>query len=139
MKNFKYTINGNSYDVVINGIEDNVADVEVNGISYEVVMDKPVKKQTFVEEKRLKSNDLPPLTQPQRATGASALRSPLPGVILDVSCKVGDTVKKGQKVMVLEAMKMENVINADRDGVVKEIKVSKGDSVLEGDDLIVIE
>jgi len=140
MKSFKYTINGDSYNVVINQIEDNIADVEVNGVPYEVVMDKPVKKQVVVEEKRPKQVDLPPLSKPQQASaGASALRSPLPGVILEVACKVGDAVKKGQKVMVLEAMKMENVINADHDGVVKEIKVNKGDSVLEGDDLIVIE
>ena len=64
--------------------------------------------------------------------------SPLPGVILSVDCKVGDTVKRGQKILVLEAMKMENNINADRDGKIVEIKVNKGDSVLEGADLVVI-
>ncbi|WP_301027085.1 acetyl-CoA carboxylase biotin carboxyl carrier protein subunit, partial [Parabacteroides goldsteinii] len=59
-------------------------------------------------------------------------------VILSVDCKVGDTVKRGQKILVLEAMKMENNINADRDGKITEIKVNKGDSVLEGADLVVI-
>ena len=66
------------------------------------------------------------------------VKSPLPGVILSVDCKVGDTVKRGQKILVLEAMKMENNINADRDGKIVEIKVNKGDSVLEGADLVVI-
>ena len=62
----------------------------------------------------------------------------MPGVILSVDCKVGDTVKRGQKLLVLEAMKMENTIPADRDGKIVEIKVNKGDSVLEGADLVII-
>ena len=71
-------------------------------------------------------------------SSANALVSPLPGVILEISCKVGDSVKKGQKILILEAMKMENNIIADKDGVVEEIKVNKGDSVLEGTELAVI-
>ena len=67
------------------------------------------------------------------------MKSPLPGVILDVKVKVGDAVKKGQTVVILEAMKMENNINADKDGKVTAIKVNKGDSILEGTDLVVIE
>jgi len=70
--------------------------------------------------------------------GKGAIKSPLPGVILSIDCKAGDTVKKGQKLLVLEAMKMENTIQADRDGEVAEIKVNKGDSVLEGTDLIIL-
>jgi biotin carboxyl carrier protein len=57
---------------------------------------------------------------------------------LQVKCNVGDTVKRGQTLIILEAMKMENNINADRDGKIIEIKVHKGDSVLEGADLVVI-
>ena len=71
-------------------------------------------------------------------SSAGAVKTPLPGVILSIDCKVGDVVKRGQKVAVLEAMKMENNINADREGKVIEIKVSKGDSVLEGADIIII-
>jgi len=139
MKSFKYTINGNVYKVVINGIEDTIADVEVNGTPYKVEMNKPTKKQV-VTIKRPAQASVAPISRPQQASaGASGLKSPLPGVILDIFCKVGDTVKKGQKIMILEAMKMENVINADRDGSVKEIRVNKGESVLEGADLIIIE
>ena len=61
------------------------------------------------------------------------------GVILDINVKVGDTVSIGQKLLMLEAMKMENNIDSDKEGTVKEILVSKGDSVMEGDTLIVIE
>jgi biotin carboxyl carrier protein len=139
MKSFKYTINGNVYKVVINRIEDTIADVEVNGTPYTVEMNRPAKKQV-VTINRPAQTTTPPIARPQPANaGSAALRSPLPGIILEIACKAGDTVKKGQKVLILEAMKMENVINADRDGVIKEVKVNKGDSVLEGAELVIIE
>ncbi|MDR0505820.1 MAG: biotin/lipoyl-binding protein [Dysgonamonadaceae bacterium] len=139
MKSFKYTINGNIYKVVINRIEDTIAEVEVNGTPYKVEMNKPTKKQVVTINRPAQTTTPPPTRPQQVSVGAAALRSPLPGIILDIAVKTGDTVKKGQKVLVLEAMKMENVINADRDGVVKEVKVNKGDSVLEGADLVIIE
>ncbi|MDR1372581.1 MAG: biotin/lipoyl-binding protein [Dysgonamonadaceae bacterium] len=138
MKSFKYTINGNVYKVVINAIEDTIADVEVNGTPYKVEMNKPAKKQV-VTVKRPVQSTAPAVSRPQTAAVAGALKSPLPGIILDVACKTGDAVKKGQKLFILEAMKMENVINADRDGVIKDVKVNKGDSVLEGASLAIIE
>ncbi|MDR1561950.1 MAG: biotin/lipoyl-binding protein [Dysgonamonadaceae bacterium] len=138
MKSFKYTINGNVYKVVINTIEDTIADVEVNGTPYKVEMNKPTKKQV-VTVKRPVQASVPVVSRPQITAAAGALRSPLPGIILEVVVKQGDIVKKGQKLLVLEAMKMENVINAERDGVVKELKVNKGDSVLEGAELAIIE
>jgi len=139
MNNFKYTINGNVYKVIINRIEDTVAEVEVNGTYYKVEMNKPVKKE-IVTISRPAQTTVAPVIKPQSVSPIpSDLRSPLPGVILEISCKVGDVVKKGQKIMILEAMKMENVINAEKDGVVKEIKVNKGDSVLEGAELAIIE
>ncbi|MDR1632488.1 MAG: acetyl-CoA carboxylase biotin carboxyl carrier protein subunit [Dysgonamonadaceae bacterium] len=138
MKSFKYTINGSVYKVAINSIEGTIAEVEVNGTPYKVEMNKPAKKQV-VTIKRPAQTTTPPVVRPQTNVGPGALKSPLPGVILDIICKPGDAVKKGQKVIVLEAMKMENAINSDRDGVIKEVKVNKGDSVLEGADLIIIE
>jgi biotin carboxyl carrier protein len=139
MNNFKYTINGNVYQVVINRIEDTLAEVEVNGTSYKVEMNKPAKKQIVTISRPVQATVVP-ISRPQTPNPiASALRSPLPGVILDIFCKVGDNVKKGQKILILEAMKMENVINAERDGVVKEIKVNTGDSVLEGAELVLFE
>ena len=139
MNTFKYTINGNVYKVVINKIEDTLAEVEVNGTKYKVELNKPAKKQ-IVTINRPAQTTTAPVIRPQQANlGASVLRSPLPGVILDIFCKAGDSIKKGQKVLILEAMKMENVINAEKDGVVKEVKINKGDSVLEGAELIIIE
>jgi len=139
MNNFKYTINGNVYKVVVNRIEDTLAEVEVNGTAYKVQMNKPTKKQIVTVNRPAQTTVAPVIRPQQVSVGASSLRSPLPGVILEIFCKPGDTVKKGQKFMILEAMKMENVINAEKDGVVKEVKVNRGDSVLEGAELAIIE
>lgn len=142
MKDFKYKINGNLYKVSINSVDESVAEVEVNGTPYKVQLDKPAKKQikplTRPQAAPMTPTGEPVVSRPVASTTAGAVRTPLPGVILEISVKVGDTVKRGQKVAILEAMKMENVINADRDGKVTEIKVNKGDSVLEGADILII-
>ena len=142
MKSFKYTINGNVYKVHINSIVDDVAEVEVNGTPYSVKMEKPAKKQIVALKRPAQAPTTaagdPVVSRPAASSVAGAVKSPLPGVILSIDCKVDDVVKRGQKILVLEAMKMENNINADRDGKIVEIKVNKGDSVLEGADLVVI-
>lgn len=142
MKSFKYTINGNVYKVHVNSVEDNIADVEVNGTPYKVLLDKPAKKELITLKRPAQapttSTGEPVVTRQHAASAPGAVKSPLPGVILEICCKVGDTVKRGQKIAVLEAMKMENNINATQDGPILEIKVNKGDSVLEGNDLFII-
>lgn len=145
MKEYKLKINGNDYNVTITDIEDTIAEVEVNGIPFKVEIDRPLKKQAPVVQKPVMSagqNSAPKPTasvKPPVASGSeSAITSPLPGVILEVVVKEGDTVKKEQKLMVLEAMKMENVIEASADGKIVSIKANKGDSVLEGATLIII-
>ena len=138
MKEYKYKINGKEFNVAINKVEDSVAEVEVNGVAYQVEMEKTVKVAPVIVRPVVTASA--PVASASAAVGAAgAIKSPLPGVILDINIKVGDVVKTGQKVAMLEAMKMENVINADHDGKVTEIKVNKGDSVLEGADLIIIE
>jgi len=77
-------------------------------------------------------------SSPSAPKGTGTIKSPLPGVILDLLVKKGDTVKVGQRLLVLEAMKMENNIEADKAGIVVSIAKNKGDSVMEGDILIVI-
>ncbi|MDR2919941.1 MAG: biotin/lipoyl-binding protein [Tannerella sp.] len=142
MKQFKYTINGTVYNVTVNKIEDTIAEVEVNGTPYKVLMDKPTKKQVVTIKRPVQAptstTGTPVVSRPAGHAAAGAIKSPLPGVILTIDCKVGDKVKKGQKLLVLEAMKMENTIPAEADGEVVEIKVNKGDSVLEGTDLVII-
>ncbi|MDF9830456.1 biotin/lipoyl-containing protein [Parabacteroides sp. PF5-6] len=142
MKSFKYTINGTVYKVHINSVVEDMAEVEVNGMPYKVKMEKPAKKQVVTLKRPAQapttSTGAPVVSRPAASASAGAVRSPLPGVILEVKCKVGDTVKKGQTIIILEAMKMENSINADRDGSITEIKVNKGDNVLENAELVVI-
>jgi len=142
MKSFKYTINGNVYKVHISSVVEDVAEVEVNGMPYKVNMEKPAKKQVVTLKRPAQapttSTGAPVVSRPAASSAPGAVKSPLPGVILEMKCKVGDTVKRGQTLLILEAMKMENNINADRDGSIIELKVNKGDSVLEGADLVVI-
>jgi biotin carboxyl carrier protein len=129
--------------VTVNKVEDTVAEVEVNGTPYKVSMDKPVKKHVVTIKRPAQapssSSGAPVVSRPATTAGSTkTVKSPLPGVILSIDCKVGDTVKKGQKLLVLEAMKMENTIPADQNGTIVEIKVNKGDSVLEGAELVII-
>jgi biotin carboxyl carrier protein len=144
MKEYNLIINGNSYNVVINELEETLAEVEVNGTPYQVTIDKPLKKSTPAPSPRAQRSAAPTTAKashssPKSTSGNSyTVNSPLPGVILEVTVKEGDTVKAGQKLIVLEAMKMENNIEAERDGVVASIKVNKGDSVLEGAPLIIM-
>ena len=146
MKEYKYKINGNLYNVVIGDIEDNIAHVEVNGTHYTVEMEKKAKAEAAKPVVRPAAKPAPapapastPAPAAKPAAGKSGVKSPLPGVILDIKCNVGDEVKKGQTLIILEAMKMENSINADKDGKITAINVSKGESVLEGTDLVIIE
>jgi biotin carboxyl carrier protein len=143
MKEYKLKINGNDYAVIINSVEDNIAQIEVNGTPFQVEVDRPVKPQAAPKSKRpapapTSGSGAPVVSKPTVSSAAGAVKSPLPGVVLSVDVHVGDTVKTGQKLLVLEAMKMENNIDADRDGKVVAIKVAKGDSVLEGAELVII-
>ena len=144
MKEYKYTINGNKYDVAINEVNDTTAKVTVNGEEYTVEWEKPVEEKPVVKVQPVAAKPSAakaPAAQPAAAAAVSghAIKTPLPGVIIDVKVNVGDTVAKGQTVVVLEAMKMENNINADREGKVTAIQVAKGDTVADGAVLIVLE
>lgn len=142
MKEYKLKINGNDYAVTINDVEDSIAQVEVNGTPFKVEFEKPVRKATTIVSRpsapKSAPASAPTVAKPAAPAGGTTVTSPLPGVILEVACKEGDAVKKGQKVMVLEAMKMENVIEATCDGTITSIKANKGDSVLEGAPLVII-
>lgn len=152
MKQYKYKVNGAQYDVTIDSIVGNIAKVEVNGIPFEVEM----QGSSLVEE------DLPtqvadetaaaapapaaapaaeaaPAASAAGAPGAGApVKAPLPGVVAKILVSVGQAVKKGETVLVLEAMKMENNITAEADGTITGICVAAGDSVMEGTTLVTI-
>ena len=145
MKQYKFKINGNDYNVAINSTNGNLADVTVNGVSYQVEMENSMPAAAPVQGAPQASAPAPqpaaaaaPAPAAKPAGEGKAVTSPLPGVIIEVSVKEGDTVAAGQKVAVLEAMKMENEIQAEKAGVVTKIHVSKGDSVLEGASIVTI-
>lgn len=145
MKKFKFIIHGNSYDVEIGNIEENVAQIEVNGTPYVIEIDKSIqtlKTPKLIRTPSVPSTDAAPsvakTSKPDEPKGGGTVKSPLPGVILDIHVKEGDIVRLGQKLITLEAMKMENNINSDKEGRITSINVSKGDAVLEGDLLVTI-
>lgn len=143
MKEYKYKINGNAYNVIVGDIDGNIAHVEVNGIPYNVELSeekKPVKVASVPKAApapRTNSGEKV-ISKPASAGEGFVVKAPLPGVVLSISVKVGDTVKAADTIAVLEAMKMENAIHAGRDGVVKTINANAGDSVLEGAAIITI-
>ena len=144
MKEYKYKINGNEYNVAVEELEGNKANVTVNGKSYEVELDRPAKPAVSKPVARPAAAPaaapVAAAPAPKAAPAASGvgIKAPLPGVILDIKVKVGDTISKGQTVAILEAMKMENNINADREGTVVSINVEKGQSIAEGTDIITL-
>ena len=143
MKEYKIKINGNNYNVTIDEVDGHTAKVEVNGTPYNVAFEKPISKPKTISvvnrPAAAPAAGPTPANRPAAAApaGASTVNSPLPGVVLDVKVNDGDKVTKGQVIMILEAMKMENAIEAPCDGTVT-IKVQKGDSVLEGAPLAII-
>lgn len=145
MKKFKFTINGNQYETEVLSIEENMAEIEVNGTLYKVEVDKAMKATKtpkLVRQVAVPSTDSHPsvakTSSPAGPKGAGSIKSPLPGVILEMFVREGDEVKMGQKLLMLEAMKMENNIEADKAGKVVSILKHKGDNVMEGDVLIII-
>ena len=143
MKEYKFKINGNDYQVAINSIEGNIADVTVNGTPYKVEMENapavaPVAAPAPAAAPAAAAAPAPAAPAAVPAGAGTDINSPLPGVIIEISVKEGQAVKAGQKVAVLEAMKMENDIQAEKDGTVTAIHVHKGDSVLEGAKIVTI-
>lgn len=134
MKKFKFVIDGHKYEVSVNEIENNVAELEVNGTPFTVEIEKEEKVTTR------------PVAKPAAATSAPAaapaigsvkfIASPLPGSIVRVLVEAGQSVKKGDVLLTMESMKMENNISAEADGVVKSILVTPGQNVMQDDKLI---
>lgn len=153
MKNYSLKINGNQYDVAIDEINDasTEANVVVNGTQYkvEIVGGKartvskphviPAPKATGLSVTPTTAAASKPVAAPAASSSAYKLVCPLPGTVTAINVKEGDNVSAGQTLVVLEAMKMENNIDAERGGKVKSVMVQTGATVMEGDVLIVIE
>lgn len=143
MKTYRFKINGNSYEVAINSIEGKTASVTVNGTPYQVELEQAqgAAPQTAAPAPAPVAAPAAPAVQtpvPSTSGAGKAITSPLPGVIIGIKVNVGDKVTAGQEVAILEAMKMENSIEATHSGTVTAIHVSKGDSVLEGAAIVTI-
>lgn len=139
MKKYKFTIRGNEYEVELKSIEDNSAQIEVNGTQYDVEIHREVKQS---KTPTLVRSEVP---APRRSDSkikknisktATQIKAPLPGNIMQVFVKVGDEIQKGDKILMYEAMKMENTILAEKEGKVTAIKVQAGDAVLQDEVLI---
>ena len=135
MKKFKFTIRGNEYEVEIKNFEDDVANIEVNGTTYDVEVHREVKTTKTptlvrpavpVERKESK-------IKKSISTSAYTLKATLPGNIFKILKQEGDEVKKGETIMIMEAMKMENNIQSEKEGKITSLKVKEGDTVLQND------
>ena len=158
---YQYTVKGVDYEVEIQDIEGNIANVTVNGIPFEVEMKQPVKagkqkvKLGGIANEGASSSSSAPQSAKASADLQSAASSgqtgnagkaatgkpvvaPLPGTINEIKVKVGDKVNTGDTVVILEAMKMQNNIEAETSGTITGINVNKGDAVMEGDTLVTI-
>ena len=144
MKKFKFTISGKPYEVEVQDTEGNIATVNVNGTEYKVEMEEqaapvvaPVARPAAKPAASAQTQAAP---KPAATTGGAGYKmaAPLPGTIMQIYVKQGDAVKKGDKLLMYEAMKMENNLLAEADGTITAINCRQGDNVLQGDVLIVI-
>lgn len=148
MRTYSYTINGARYDVTIESLRDQVAKLNVNGVAFDVeILGAPLSEGDLPEVAAVAAPAAPVAAAPKAeaapaAKGAAGagepVNAPLPGVVTKVVVAAGQAVKKGDTVVVLEAMKMENNITAECDGTVTGVCVAAGDSVLEGTTLLTI-
>ncbi len=141
MSSFKYKIQGKEYNVDIQEVSDNVAQLLVNGEKYTVELEPPKKEEkpkvVLGTPKTETSNE--ETTTTANINTNNALKAPLPGIVTEIKVKVGDDVKEGDTLVVLEAMKMANNLDAEKSGKVTAVCVKVGESVMEDAPLVVIE
>jgi biotin carboxyl carrier protein len=127
MQDLKVNIDGNEYHIKVDELGSGKLKVYFDGETFEVETRSDIEKELFQN-----------LGENKGGSGKGVIAAPLPGIIFSIDVKVGDQVKKGKKLISLVAMKMENEIKSDIEGVVKEIRVKKEDTVNKGDILVVI-
>lgn len=144
MKKFKFTIAGQPYDTTVNEIEPNVCEVTVNGTVFQVEIEKQetVKKTPIAAPRPAATGAAAPTAKPAAApasAGTTVVKSPLPGSIVKVMVQAGLEIKKGDTLLTMESMKMENVIASEVTGKVKSVLVQPGQNVMQDDKLVEIE
>ncbi len=132
MKKFKFKINGSEYEVSVNEVESNVAEIEVNGTPFTVEIEKQEKSNLTIKP----AGKVTSIKTPARSVVANAIKAPLPGSILKIMVTTGQKVKRGDVLLIMESMKMENNILAEHDGLIRNIHVQAGQSVMQDDILI---
>ena len=152
MNKYQYKVQGVDYDVEIEEVEGNVAKVNVNGIRFDVELKQPINPTSTLKKVHIEAPKpvarpsvapaapaaAPAAEKPAAAGTGSPVKAPLPGTITELKVNVGDAVKVGDVVMVLEAMKMQNNIESEYEGTVTSITVKQGESVMEGATLMTI-
>ena len=139
MKSYKFKVNENGYTVNIKSHEDNIINLEVNGTSYEVIMKEDIKKTKTPTLVRAASKQPSVPLKVNPKSKKTKIVAPIPGIILSLNVKVGDTIKENDLLLVLEAMKMENNIVSEKSGVVTAINVVVGQQVLQDELMIELE
>lgn len=136
MKNFRFKIHDNNYNVKIVSQDANIIELEVNGTSYSVKMrDEIAKTKTPTLIRSASKRPSEPL-KVNPSSSKTKIVAPIPGVVLSIDVKVGDTIKIGDRMLVLEAMKMENNIVAEKAGTITAIKIAVGQQVLQNELMI---
>ncbi|WP_136808090.1 biotin/lipoyl-containing protein [Desulfosediminicola flagellatus] len=148
MKKYSLAINGNPYTVRIIEVTADIVKAEVNGAEHTVAIEDIENINMFPTE-TIERKPVPTSTQPTAAKpasngdfcsfGSGNLNAPIPGQIILIDVKQGDSIKKGDRLLILEAMKMENVLTSIRDGVIKEVLVAEGEAVTQDQPLIIFE
>ena len=145
---YHITVEGVTYEVEVGDISASPITVVVDGVEFEVELpDVEPLQSTESRSQRSASRQAPRRRPTERARPASAaasdnqdvVRAPMPGRIIRVNVSVGDNVQRGQSIVVLESMKMENAIAAPRDGVVSQVHVAADESVQHGQSLVEFE
>ncbi len=137
MKEFQFKINGTEYKTSVKELENGMTEVTVNGKAYQVEMEKKAAPAKAAAPKAAPAA-APAAKAAAAPAGGFQVKSPLPGSVIKVVVSEGQAVKKGDTLLTLESMKMENVVAAECDGTVKQIAVSAGQNVMQDDLLIVL-
>lgn len=138
MKKFKFKIRGNKYEATINNFEKNIVDIDINGTNYKVEIEEEIAQQKTPKLVRAKVPVHADDAKIKSKVG-NLIKAPLPGTILKINFKIGDEVKAGDTLLIMEAMKMENNIQAESSGKLKSIMITEGENVLQDDILMELE
>lgn len=139
MKSFQFTIDGCKYETTVNEIEDNIAEVTVNGTVFHVAIDKKKTTPSIKPAAPKAAAAAPAAPRAAQPAGSVVVKSPLPGSIVKVVAAAGQPVKKGDLLLTMESMKMENQVTSEYEGTIKSVLVQPGQNVMQDDKLVEIE